>query len=86
MRNIKIYKKGEEKKSPVATISNTYRPQELAQTAVDEGTYTVTFEYINPDNNKVMKTGTLSNVTVSMGRTLESATTSLSTGEAILKP
>ena len=86
MRNIKIYKKGEENKSPVATISNTYRPQELAQTAVDEGTYTVTFEYINPDNNKVMKTGTLSNVTVSMGRTIESATTSLSTGEAILKP
>ena len=85
MRNIKIYKKGEEKKSPVATISNTYKPQEQAQTAVDEGTYTVTFEYINPDNNKVMKTGTLSNVTVKMGRTLESATTSLSTGEAILK-
>lgn len=86
MRNIKIYKKGKENKSPVATISNTYKPQEQAQTAVDEGTYTVTFEYINPDNNKVIKTGTLSNVTVSMGRTIESATTSLSTGEAILKP
>ena len=85
MRNVKIYKKGEENKSPVATVSITYAPQEKAQKAVDVGTYTVTFEYINPDNNKVEKTGTLSNVEVKMGRTLESATTSISTGDATLK-
>jgi len=85
MRSIKIYKKGQEKKSPVATISNTFAPQEKAQKAVDVGTYTVTFEYINPDNNKIEKTGTLSNVEVKMGRTLEAATTSISTGDATLK-
>lgn len=84
MRSVKIYKTGEESKEPAATISNTYRSQEKATTAVGEGTYTVTFELINPDNNQVLKKGTLNNVVVTMGKNKEEATTSISTGDAIL--
>lgn len=84
MRSVKIYASGEESKEPAATITNTYKSQELAQTAVVEGTYTVTFELINPDNNKVLKKGTLKNVEVKMGKNKEDATTSISTGDATL--
>lgn len=84
MRSVKIYASGEESKEPKATISNTYKSQELAQTAVGEGTYTVTFELINPDNNQVLKKGTLKDVKVKMGKNKEDATTSISTGDATL--
>ena len=84
MRSVKIYASGEESKEPIATISNTYKSQELAKTAVGEGTYTVTFELINPDNNQVLKKGTLKDVKVKMGKNKEDATTSISTGDAIL--
>ena len=84
MRSVKIYPTGEEDKEPTATISNTYKSQELAQKAVGEGTYTVTFELIDPDNNKVLKKGTLKNVEVTMGKNKEDATTSISTGDATL--
>lgn len=84
MRSVKIYPTGEENKEPAYTISNTYKSQELAQKAVGEGTYTVTFELINPDNNQVLKKGTLKNVEVKMGKDKEDATTSISTGDATL--
>lgn len=84
MRSVKIYPTGEENKEPAFTISNTYKSQELAQKAVGEGTYTVTFELINPDNNQVLKKGTLKGVEVKMGKDKEDATTSISTGDATL--
>lgn len=51
-----------------------------------EGTYTVTFEFINPDNNQVVNRGVLNDVKVKMGKTLDAATTSLSTGNADMCP
>ena len=84
MRNVKIYTAGKEDEDPVAVISSTYASQELAKTAVLEGNYTVTFEFINPDNNKVVGKGTVKDVKVRMGRTQDTATTTISTGEAKL--
>ena len=85
MRNVKIYAAGKENKEPVAVIPNTYASQEQATAAVLEGNYTVTFEFINPDNNVVVDRGTLKNVRVRMGKTLETATAALSTGDADLQ-
>ena len=85
MRNVKIYAAGKENKEPVAEITNTYAPQEQAKTAVLEGNYTVTFEFINPDNNQVVNKGVIKNVRVTMGTTQEAATTSISTGSADLQ-
>lgn len=84
MRSVKIYAAGKEGKEPTATITSTYKSQEQAITAVGEGIYTVTFELINPDNNQVLKKGTLNNVEVKMGRNKEEATTNISTGDATL--
>lgn len=80
MRNVKIYATGEEDKEPAASITDTYQSQEKAEAAVKAGTYTVTFELINPDDNTVVKKGTLKDVKVKMGRTKEAATTNISTG------
>ena len=82
MRNVKIYASGKENQAPVAEISSTYASQQLAKTALLEGTYTVTFEFINPDDNQVIKKGRLENVKVRMGRTPDTATTNVSTGNA----
>ena len=84
MRNVRIYKKGEEDKDPAVKVSNTYAPKESAEAAVKVGTYTVTFEFIDPDNNKVVSKGKLSNVEVEMGKNKQEATSSLSTGDAEL--
>jgi len=84
MRNVKIYASGKENQAPVAEIPSTYASQELAKTAVLEGTYTVTFEFINPDNNQVVGKGILEDVKVKMGRTQDAATTNISTGDAKL--
>lgn len=85
MRSVKIYAKGKENEAPMAEIPNTYASQELAKTAVLEGTYTITFEFINPNNNQVISKGVLNDIKVKMGRTQDAATTSLSTGDAKLQ-
>ena len=84
MRNVKIYASGKENKGPVAEIPDTYASKEIAKTAVLEGTYTVTFELINPDNNQVLHTGVVNNVKVKMGSTQDAATTVISTGNSIM--
>ncbi len=38
----------------------------------------------HPDNNQVLKKGTLKDVKVKMGKSKETATTSISTGDATL--
>ena len=65
-------------------IPSTYASQELAKTAVLEGTYTVTFEFINPDNNQVISKGVVNDVKVRMGKSQDAATTNISTGDAKL--
>ena len=84
MRNVRIYKKGEEDKDPAVKVSNTYAPKESAEAAVKVGTYTVTFEFIDPDTNKVISKGKLTDVEVEMGKNKQEATSSLSTGDAEL--
>ena len=74
----------DEDKDPAVKVSNTYAPKESAEAAVKVGTYTVTFEFIDPDNNKVVSKGKLSNVEVEMGKNKQEATSSLSTGDAEL--
>ena len=84
MRNVRVYKKGEEDKESVAKIPNTFAPEKKAETIVKEGTYTVTFEFINPDNNKVISKGKLTDVEVTMGSNRRDGTSSFSTGDAEL--
>ena len=84
MRNVRIYKKGEEDKDPAVKVSNTYEPKESAEAAVKVGIYTVTFEFIDPDTNKVISKGKLTDVEVEMGKNKQEATSSLSTGDAEL--
>ena len=85
MRNVKIYASGKENQAPVAEIPSTYASQELARTAVLEGNYTVTFEFINPNNNQVISNGVIRDVQVRMGTTQAAATTNISTGDAKLR-
>lgn len=47
-------------------------------------TYTVTFEFIDPDTNKVISKGKLTDVGVEMGKNKNEATSSISTGDAEL--
>lgn len=81
MRNVKILQNNK----VVKTIDGTYAKDKAAVAAMKEGTYSITFEYINANTNQVVKSGTFNNVVVKMGRDKESATTKLSTGTAILK-
>jgi hypothetical protein len=51
--------------------------------ATNEGTYILTFEYVDPNNwNKVMARGIINNIKVKQGKTQGSATTVVSTAEA----
>ncbi len=81
MRNVKILKNGK----LVKAVDGTYAKDKAATAALKEGTYSITFEYINPNTNKVIKRGTFNKVVVKMGRDKASATTKLSTGTATLK-
>jgi hypothetical protein len=86
VRNIKIFNNGDVNGKEVATISSTYEYNQIATANVPEGTYSLTFEYIDPNQgNKVVGNGTLHNIKVKPGATPKAATTEVSTGDADIK-
>ncbi|MBQ2180130.1 MAG: hypothetical protein II450_06985 [Prevotella sp.] len=83
VRNVKVFKKGETTEEPEYFAQGSYEYNEKAIMATNEGTYILTFEYVDPNNwNKVMARGTIYNIKVKQGKTQGSATTVVSTAEA----
>ena len=83
MRNVMVYKSGEEDKTPVASLNQFgYASKETAETVLPVGTYTVTFELVDPDFNTLKARGTLKNVEVTMSKSKEDATAKRSTSLA----
>ena len=83
VRNVKVFKKGETTEEPEYFAQGSYEYNEKAIMATNEGTYILTFEYVDPNNwNKVMARGIINNIKVKQGKTQASATTVVSTAEA----
>lgn len=83
MRNVMVYKKGEEDKEPVAKFTQiTYKQDESAERGLPLGTYTVKFELVNPNDGSVYGTGIINDVTVKMSKTKEDASGVRSTAVA----
>ena len=83
MAHVKFYKSGEESKDPVATLTNSYSKDQVAKQGLTEGTYTVTYDFMDPNNNQVLSRWKVENVKVHQGRDEASATTSASTVDAV---
>ena len=83
LSNLKFYKKGEEDKEPAAKLDMSYNVNEVAEIALPEGEYTVTFETIDPDKyNQKLADWMFENVKVKQGRNKAAATTALSSVNA----
>ena len=88
--NIKIYKQSEFSKQGVkapvyATISSSYNVNEVAKKYLPEGTYTITYQTINPNKgNLVTGNWKYENVEIHQGRDVAEATTEISTINATL--
>lgn len=85
VRQINIYENGKENGKPIVTVPSTYEYNEKAVQSLPEGTYSLTFEYIDPNQgNKVISHGKITGFTIKQGRTSADATTILSTGDAAI--
>jgi hypothetical protein len=85
MRNVKIYKKGEEDKEPVLVLNQVgYEHKEAAEAAVRAGEYTATFEFVDPNWSTLKGKGTLSGVNVVMSKSKDDAT-KYSTVQAVIE-
>ena len=63
VRNVKVFKKGETTEEPEYFAQGSYEYNEKAIMATNEGTYILTFEYVDPNNwNKVMARGIINNI------------------------
>ncbi|MDO5295597.1 MAG: hypothetical protein Q4F00_02995 [bacterium] len=83
LSNIKFFRKGEEDKEPAARLDMSYNIGEIAEIALPEGEYTVTFETIDPDKyNQKLADWMFENVKVKQGRNKAAATTALSSVNA----
>ena len=83
MAHVKFYKSGEETKDPVAELTNSYSKDHVAKQGLAEGTYTVTYDFMDPDTNKVLSRWKVQNVKVRQGRDEATATTSVSSVDAV---
>lgn len=85
MRNVKIYKKGEEDKAPVQVLNQFgYEHNQVAEVALREGEYTVTFEFVDPNWSTLKGKGTISDVKVVMSKSKNDASKS-STSQAVIE-
>lgn len=82
MAHVKFFRSGEESKDPVATVNGSFAKNQVAKTALPEGTYTVTFDQMNPDTNQVLSRWTIKNLKVHQGRDEVSAKLDVSTVDA----
>ena len=88
--NIKIYKQSEFDENGVnarvyATIPSSYNMNEVAKKSIPEGTYTLTFQAIDPNqNNKLLGNWKYENIKIEQGKSLSDATTEISTINAVL--
>ena len=86
--NIKLYKqqdytKDGSKAAVAATIPSSYNMNEVATAKLAQGTYALTFQTIDPDqNNKVLGNWKYENISVHQGKNVNEATTEISTVNA----
>ncbi|MBQ7567255.1 hypothetical protein IJT17_00440 [bacterium] len=83
MSNLKFYRQSEAGLTYVDRLDMSYSANEVAEKVLPEGTYTVTFETIDP-NSENKKTGVwmFENVEVKQGKNKADATTALSSVNA----
>lgn len=82
--HVKIWKTENGKDKLVATIPSSYNVNETARCKLVEGTYKLTFDLVDPNaGNKLLSSWKYDNVTVKMGRDEDSATTMISTVDAV---
>ena len=84
MAHVKFYKSGEESKDPVAELTGSFSKDQVAKQGLAEGTYTVTYDFMDPNTNQVLSRWKVQNVKVRQGRDEASATTSASTVDAVI--
>jgi hypothetical protein len=61
MRNVMVYKKGEEDKDPVAKFDRkTYLHNESAEAGLPVGNYSATYELVFPSDGKIFGKGIIS--------------------------
>ena len=83
MRNVMVYKKGEEDKEPVAKFDRkTYLHNESAEAGLPVGTYSATYELVQPNNGAIYGMGIIRDITVAMSKTKDNAPGIISTGMA----
>ena len=83
MRNVMVYKKGEEDKDPVAKFDRkTYLHNESAEAGLPVGNYSATYELVFPSDGKIFGKGIIKNITVAMSKTKDDAPGIISTGMA----
>ena len=83
MRNVMVYKKGEEDKEPVAKFDRkTYLHNESAEAGLPVGTYSATYELVQPNNGAIYGRGIIRDITVAMSKTKDNAPGIISTGMA----
>ena len=88
--NIKIYKQSEFDEmgvnAPVyAKIPSSYNMNEVAKKSIPEGTYALTFQAINPNqNNMIVGNWKYENIEIEQGQNPADATTEISTINAVL--
>ena len=78
IRNIKIYKDGDEK-NVYATIPNTYGPDETARIKLPVGKYVVKFEVINSETMATLGNYKYKDVVINSGKREDLASTRIST-------
>lgn len=80
MAHVKMYKKSESE--PSLTVRGSFSKDQVAKGALPEGSYTVTYDLMNPNTNVVVSSWKIDNVTVHQGKDEESATVTYSTTDA----
>lgn len=83
MAHVRIYEAGKENGEPVATVAGSFSKDQIAKYALKEGTYTICYDLMNPNTNKVLSRWKITNIKVHQGKDEATATTSISTVDAV---
>ena len=79
MAHVSIYPKGHESEPPVAVLPTSYGKGEEARGALVEGTYSITWDFVDGNTGTVLSSWIYEDVNIKQGGDVESATVKIST-------
>ena len=86
MSHVRFFKQGADLDgTPEVQLTGSYSKNQVVKQSLLEGTYTVVYDAINGDTNKNLGTWKIENIKVHQGRDEASATTDVSTVDAVKK-